>query len=327
MAYETGSATGVNDLIGKIKSFLETNDYTINDFSADGTGYRLHVQNGDWYVNMRSGVAEKFIWPYYYYGADNDPLSGIGIYPSTGFDAEEAWNAQPGYPVDAGYGVSALVAHGSCVAGLVSTIPAYYFFLDDDGFVACIERNTGEYVWIAFGQLTLFGNVGGNTLDGFFTSSSQGSRKAEDQLPANIFTPLPREARGFLFYETDDYDDNWFRMNNSSYYYTCYSVRHPWSLTLAAASDADTGYLGNLMRAMPGGVGNLSPLLPCYMGVATPTRDTILGHFDMVRLTRITGFTTGQEVEVGGYTWKVLPAISLTHADGYAIAVKKVVPE
>ena len=84
------------------------------------------------------------------------------------------------------------------------------------------------------------------------------------------------------------------------------------------------GYLHNLMRAIPGNIGNLTPLLPCIMGVLTPSSETILGHYDMVRITRIAGFTTGQEVSIGGKIWKVFPGISRTHADGYAVAVKKV---
>jgi hypothetical protein len=325
MAYETGSATGVNDLIGKLKTFLETNGYTINSFTAIKTGYRLHVQKGDLYINLRSAFNET-------YAAQNQSLAfwGIALNGSTGYDAgaaggDFAWHNQPGRPGQTGGSSYGLV---SVAGGMNAAIPSYYFFLDTDGFCACIEISTGVFRWFYWGKLTLFGNVGGNALDGFFTGGVSGPFNfLNDSLNpfCNVFGDYGPVF--FLYFNVPENTQKWFSAANSVGSYgrtTGLLAFTPFSNSLTATSENYAGYLHNLMRSIPGNLGNLSPLLPCYMGVATPTRDTLLGHFDMVRLTRIAGFTTGQEVSLGGKTWKVLPAISRTHADGYAVAVKKV---
>jgi len=325
MAYETGSATGVNDLIGKLKTFLETNGYTINSFTAIKTGYRLHVQKGDLYINIRSAFNETYV-------AQNQSSAfwGIALNGSTGYDAgapggDLAWHNQPGRPGPTGTSQYGFV---SVAGGMTAAIPSYYFFLDTDGFVACIEISTGVFRWIYWGKLTMFGNAGGNALDGFFTGAVIGPYSYLNE-PYNPFSNTSGDygVCFFLYFNVPENTQKWFSAVNAlgGYGRTTGLIAYtPFSNSLMANNENYAGYLHNLIRSIPGNLGNLSPLLPCFMGVATPTRDTLLGHFDMVRLTRIAGFTTGQEVSLGGKTWKVLPAISRTDVNGYAVAVKKV---
>jgi len=137
MAYYSGTATGPTDLLDKIRTALVAEGWSENDYSADGTGYRLHVQKvaqsggPTMYFNLRSAVAETGTT----LTEDNDggsdgTVTGILINGSTGYDAGEDWHKQPGYgtnPNDSDRSYAMVMSPMS-----VSAIPAYYiFFLGD----------------------------------------------------------------------------------------------------------------------------------------------------------------------------------------------------
>jgi hypothetical protein len=59
MAYDTGSASGVAQLLDALRVFLLAQGWTVNLFGDDGAGKRLHVQKGsDTFVNFRAAVGE-----------------------------------------------------------------------------------------------------------------------------------------------------------------------------------------------------------------------------------------------------------------------------
>ncbi len=122
MAYETGSAASPSDLLDKLRLFLASNGWTVNLWTAVGSGYRLHVQKGELYFNFRSAVDE-------YIFQEQSPSTlyryGIGIMGSDGYNAGSNWDAQPGAPLR----LATACQIGAFMTCRSDGVTAYYFFL------------------------------------------------------------------------------------------------------------------------------------------------------------------------------------------------------
>ena len=151
----------IADTITCLKSiFLLADGWTVNDHSADGTGYRLHVQKAVdpsgtiMYFNFRSAISEygSTITGDNYNHIDLGRTTGIMMNGSTGYDVGESWHEQPGFPVSQDYGSG--LSFGMCMSPMSTTaIPAYYFFTSDDSVHIVVETETGKYQFMSFGQL------------------------------------------------------------------------------------------------------------------------------------------------------------------------------
>lgn len=150
MAYETGSSSGPNDLLDKLRAFLLANGWTINSFTALGSGYRLHVSKGSVFVNFRSYVAEVISAANFINGSTTTNAHyGIAGYPSDGYNGSLGWNLQPGYP---NYSSA---CQGGCMPGLTSAIPTYHFFAypDSDEIYVVVEFVTNRFQMMSFGTI------------------------------------------------------------------------------------------------------------------------------------------------------------------------------
>jgi hypothetical protein len=145
--YETGSATGVNDLVSKLQLFCETNGWTTDSSAVEGTGRRWHAHNGAVYVNFRSFVDE----------APNSAISGVvtnctsvGFNVGTGYSGASAWYNQAGVP----QGTSSKYMTAG-ISRVTSSIPSYHFFAHNggDNIMAVVEFASGYYQYFGFGTL------------------------------------------------------------------------------------------------------------------------------------------------------------------------------
>lgn len=175
MIYQTGTYTSMHDLLGTIKTFLETNGWTINKWELNEQGYeswtgldytgamRLHIQKTAsdstvMYFNFKSvkrGVifgdrfAASIINGRYY-----SEIRGIGINGSTGYDSGESWDEQPGYPVSKGTAKSI----GACITEVpIDAGRNYYIFQSTDSCIIVVQIGDNRFQYLAFGLLTKSG--------------------------------------------------------------------------------------------------------------------------------------------------------------------------
>lgn len=121
MAYETGSSTGGEDLIGKINNFAVANGWT----SHRNTSTDVCISHGDLYQNIN--------WS-----------GNINMKAATGFDSGAAYNVQPGQALETQV---ALAMAGSFVA--------YHLFTNATGdyIHIVVEVNPNWFRHLAFGIL------------------------------------------------------------------------------------------------------------------------------------------------------------------------------
>lgn len=143
-AYQTGTASGPNDLLQKLVTWLVAQGWTQNMSAAVGASWRAHLSKGGQFVNLRSFVNEHADWAYHV--ATNG--YGIGLYLGDGYDGGVAWNLQSGGPLYTGS--TARVGMGMRLpSGAVS---AYHFFDDGaDHITVVVERTPANCVHIGWG--------------------------------------------------------------------------------------------------------------------------------------------------------------------------------
>jgi hypothetical protein len=152
--YETGASTGVNDLIDKVRVFALANGWTVNQFGADGAGYRLHLQLGsDVFFNLRSLVNERAQGT----AAIDNLVYGLACNGSTGYNGASAWYAQPGAPANTTVAPNTdRFPYG--LEGISGSITAYHLFARSNMIYLVVEYSAGNYQWLMFGQLDKLGS-------------------------------------------------------------------------------------------------------------------------------------------------------------------------
>lgn len=171
--YETGSAPDINNLLGKLRTALAANGWTVNYNDNEGSsgGQRVHVSKGGMAVNFRTGfnnevpvanVAERNsrqgTWNWnWVWGNPQQTYRPNWLFfnVSTGLNMSRSWHNQPGGP-----GSSELKGLAS---GIVCTgsISRYWIFINEnpDTVLLIAEVRPGKFEHIAFGRLILTQNI------------------------------------------------------------------------------------------------------------------------------------------------------------------------
>lgn len=159
MAYQTGTATDCNDLLGKFRLFAIAQGWATNRWATVGSGRELCISKGSAYFNFRS-LQNETLNPF------NGTSSGAGMYGivlngSDGYAGGSAWDRQPGYPVrNAGTLGAVDQGHIWCPVHDLSTgpFPAYHFFSVNSGQALYCEWevSTGTFQRFGVGSLDLF---------------------------------------------------------------------------------------------------------------------------------------------------------------------------
>ncbi len=165
MAYSSGTATSVIDLLTKIKDFLVANNWILDDWLnliTGNAGKEAHIHNGTNYIHMRTCD-------------DHSPFSGttafdgLAICGSTSYNGAKVdvdWAKSPGFPPNVG-DVGEPV--GGVVRPLSGTIPYHVFTIgdSDESFICAIEYTSGKWKFIAAGTITKIGTwTGGHWFSG-----------------------------------------------------------------------------------------------------------------------------------------------------------------
>jgi hypothetical protein len=298
MAYETGTATGVNDLCDKLRLFLSSNGWTIDANSTESTGKRFHAHIGTVYANFRSFVAE--IPSSNINQAASSACTSLAFNIGTGYSGATAWYAQAGTPISSAKNGTAGITN---IAGAVT---AYHFFAHNSGanVMVVVEYSTGLYQMLGFGTLTKFGTYTGGEY--FF-----GSRSGVDNstigsgviIPGvGFFSSLGANPNAYIN-ATVDSEAGW-----------------KWSESLAGAPSSVRKSTGNESRfkrmqtIQPNSLNDLTVFLPVRGQVyrdttnsSTASAKSPLGEVPKVFFCTINFIIPGQQVVLGGTNYRVFP--------------------
>jgi len=350
MAYQTGTSTGPDDLLDKLRTFLSSNGWTINEWSDEssmyeswsglnGSGKRLHVQKtaGDstvMYFNFRSvnrGVVfedhstDSSIESYGKYKAE---ITGIALNGSTGYSASNNWDKQPGYmqSSDGSWGV--------CMTELsLTAIPAYYFFQDGDTVIVCVEYQSGKFQWLAFGLLEKQGTITG----GQFLAGSVNCYDPSEQIlnPGNYLSMF--FAKGYsafgngAVYLDADSSAAW---RSSGYMGSNSGDTHaqdiqfpglPANRETPSWNDSNTINSFFITRA-PNHYNGLAPMVPLYVLCKRSNGNySLLGWPKSIRMLNCYYYDPAEEYNLGSDVWKIFPQHSKDDKGNMmGFAVKKV---
>lgn len=149
MSYATGTAASANALLDAFRLFAVADGWTINQWSVDGTGQRLHLSKGSIFANLNSRI---------YSGGG---YSEFGLYLSTGYTPGLAWTNGSNEPLQPGF--SPLLPVGGNY--LVSLHPCTYTFFGgtnpDALYVSCLSNSGLSRVRFGFGEIIKYGSWAG----------------------------------------------------------------------------------------------------------------------------------------------------------------------
>jgi len=342
MSYETGTSTGANDLIDKLRVFLLADSWTVNLWADDGTGKRLHVQKtaGDstvMYFNFRSAVNEKGST----ITGDNvnsegyGNVTGILVNGSTGYDVGESWDKQPGY------GQNAASQSYACAISPVSltAIPSYYFFSVNDTVSIVVEITSGKFQFMSFGLLEKQGTFTGGQ---FFTASMSSGEPAKDWTGydyKNQYVPRYLSLSGYAGYDlvqgavyvNADSVASWRRCSETAEYpiaFSCVSGQRATPNT-SFGTYSKRAFCSMFYAKSPSAYNAMAAMAPAYVFLKrTDLNYSLIGWPSGVRCLNVTQYDPGQELTYGDETWLVFHnnGINDTPVNLYAgFAFKKVV--
>ncbi|CAA2409845.1 structural protein [Xanthomonas phage Bosa] len=308
MAYETGAATSVTDLLDKLRLFCIAAGWTVNRWDDPAITRRLNMQKNGLFANLCAHQGTTAL---------NDNLNGFTNQSSTTYfalavsmsdgydpDATGAFN-QPGAPKYNGY------PRGALLSQLTAAIPAYHFFSysDSDDILVVVEYRTGRFQMFGFGSLAKF-NVtapGGAWFGGgspspnwaYYEQSGYGpdSSNQNELIPFRMAYQRGSDSTSFLRCNVDS-NNGWA----ASRYIADGSTMGP----LAAIGQAF--YDEELRRYTPSALGWQTSLMrqTVYVGRGNQFASPY-GEIKHMRRLEITNYVPGDEFTLGSDTWKVFP--------------------
>lgn len=302
MAYSTGSATGVNDLVDKLATFIEANGWTRDSLGNEGSGRRYHAHNGSQYLNVRAHTNETVNSNVAQSSSGNSAnVYGVAINIGTGYSGASAWYNQAGVP----QGLSSKYMTAG-IQRVTGAIPTYHFFAHNSGanIVCVVEYSAGFFQYFAFGVLAKYGSfTGGDYFIGSDTGVSSfawGSSFLSPPL-GFISSPVANTSAAFIK-ATVDAEAGWkFAQNNAA---------NPTGVRRIL--DNITRFSGGL-AIQPNTFNSVSVLVPvkahCYRDTtndATSNRSP-LGEIPNVFFVTMKTLTPGQQVAVGSDNYRVFP--------------------
>lgn len=285
MAFETGSATDVYDLLDKLRAFAAGQGWTVNRWAG---GDELCLEHNGGYWNCKAvddlGGSSPYLSGY------RANAAGIRVRGSTGFDSNSAWDAQPNASTsEAGIGVF--------VEGDVKT---YWFFSDAAGsYIHVAARISADtYCHLSLGHLTKLGSwTGGQYLAGTIARSNS-------EYPIAVSFAEASAGSGTFRADIDGATNAWQSLGGApSGQLECLGAFPP-----APDESQNADLLGSLIAAAPASWNGRAPLWPCMVLLQRPSsRYSIAGYPDDQRVLNIEVLTPEQTLAIGSDEWLVFP--------------------
>lgn len=329
MAYETGSATGLSDLLSKLNTFASANGWTIDEFDTVG---------GDWAIS-KNGIFISGRW-------DTTSASILALYQALAFSGT---GTLPGaHTDDSGNGFNTSTSHTNANLDnerhvnfeTTGPYPSYHFFENDSGpayIHVVVEVITDRFVHFGFGEINKIGTwTGGEYCYGQQHQTTTGTTTNSSWLLDGGFADAT---------STNEQMAATLHMEGLPGMTGAQKWGQVWGTPTGIPND--TG--GNAKMFVQGGYrggpiahsfgifagSNTSGLVPMYpLGLfynrASPNEGYFLGWQPDVRAVSIKNFAPKEEVVIGSDTWIMFPAgirtlASVTGATRFlGIAYKKV---
>lgn len=293
MPYETGVATGEDDLLDKIRIFLVANGWTQNGWAADGDGYRLHLQKGTQYVNFRSTNTNPSF--------TENTNSHIWLAGSEGYNGALAWDAQPNS------------SPKSLLRDIGGTYVAYHIFLNGDCCYVVVEQTSGIFRHMAFGRITKVGLAPAQS--GCFVGAIYwvpGSTAGDNTYHSVLFDSTYNTGRytSYIRLDVDSYTGTW--------------IPFSYSQTPAVIGPCRIyGLCSDLFLCQPNTFNALAILQPLMCLAKRPSGlYSPIGYPPDITEIHLGNYSPADEFTLGADTWKVFPwyqrASTLTGYKGYA---------
>lgn len=315
MAYETGAATGPNDLLDKLRLFAIAQGWTVNRWVTIGFGRELCLSKGDAYYNMRSYENETV----FLNGRTTYQRYGISINGSDGYMAGDQWDRQPGYPVrpDGSNGYDQRASHVPFVTNY-GPFPAYHLFAPDSKTIYMeIEVTAGTFLRFGFGSLDLFNpsSAGGGRF--FYATGGSASVTNEltsgntwlnNQIDDNSFALEEVPFRGADYGAYGEQIGSFVRAAFDSFDNWCSSQRNG-SSNVTPQSCQGGGVHDKILRdSSPNPLNGVGILTPNVVSVNRANEYLHpLGVVPGIRFMDMTNYQPGDEFALGPDTWKVFP--------------------
>jgi hypothetical protein len=300
MAYQTGSATDIADLISDLFTFatgLTTTPWTQDELDTlQGTLHR-----GDCYVTFR--------W-------DDTVETDLGLYQSLGWTTSTAAHQMPD---DSGNGdTGGVVSTGRRVTfGSAGPYTAYHFFAgegDEPYIYVVVEVSSGVYRHFGFGNIKKFGTwTGGEFVYGHILASfalddpdSSAHQFLLDGLASSVADMGTMHVEDLSW---QDVDEKWVVFGNTARANAGQDRAGEQRGVFIGTSRCGLAYYLSTMRYTEGTA--LKLITPVqvwdFNQAATPDTYAFMGEMVDVGIVNMHAFTPGQEITVGTDTWMVFP--------------------
>jgi hypothetical protein len=327
IGYYTGTSTGPNDLIDKLRIALLSEGWTVDGFTTIGAGYRLHIHKtlgGEVsYFNFRSAIAETGTTLICENNAAGTAgtVTGLLINGSTGYDAGQVWHKQTGYAFNP---YSSNQSFAMCMTEMsISAIPAYYFYFVEDSVHIVVETTAGKFQMMSFGMLSKQGTYTGGQ---YFTASHCAYNPYDnyygrqyywrDDVPRYFTYPYGSETgclHGAVY--LDDVTATW----KIAYNY----INNPITFPCPAGNNGNSygslytfnGLAAPFYTKSPSSYNSMAAMCPIYiLRKRADNNQVLLGWPEGVRFLNVTNYSPGEEITYGSETWMVFPSngINLT---------------
>ena len=287
IAYQTGSATDVTDLLDKLRIFLLAQGWTVNGFVVITNGKRLSLLSpaGN-YFELASDTSVVT-------GANPSPY--IKVCACRGYASGSAFNAQSG-------------TSGETWANrLTGPFTAYHFFVDSSYAHIVIEITSGVFSHIQIGAINKFCTFTGGEYAAALNWYMSGS--GYQNTPVSGYHNVPWENQnnsGNAKYsqfraDIDSVSDKWHGPHDSATYRFMSNTMQLWSQSTAGISR-------RIWSAGPSSYNQNTPLIPLYaIVVRASTNQSILGVAPDVRGINMKNYAPGATITIGSEQWLVFP--------------------
>ena len=301
MAYQTNTATDIDDLLDQLRAFAITLGWTIDNwspmFEASRTGQWLSMHHADAGYFTLAGWTPNSGDPYIY-GIGHTSFSGLNSYFDQPGSSHTQWSV---------YSISNTMP---------SPLTSYHFFGTTQYLHVVVETTGGVYKHIALGKLNKFGSyTGGEYMQMVYwdqgttainTPTNQIHNLLFDGSHSGSYTGSTIGA-GFVRADIDSRTNNWMKTG-----------------TIDQGTDARmygsvrSGWLDRPFSRTPSTFNAVTPLLP-IMASGERVGDnkySPLGFAPDLRYVSMRFFNPGDLLTLGGEDWLIFPGIQKTSTWG-----------
>lgn len=300
MAYATGSATDIEDLVSELDTFLTANGFTQDQLDTGNNYASWHETGGSLYFSVR--------W-------DSSPGEDLGIYQALGFAGAGAPHTQTD---DSGQGATGLPLSSFRSVNLESSGPytAYHFFTNASGdyIHVAIEVDSGRFRHFGFGTLEKANDFTGGEY-AYGHNWNQGTSQIDD--PRNISNYFCLDMGASAVQAGSLHVEGLPGMGGSEKWAVVFGGTPSTAGTdragenrVVAIGTARGGLWTHSLAWIRGSVLNVYiPLIPIevmYRDTSTsPDTAYLLGRAPDLAIVNMNNFNNGDEISVGSDTWKI----------------------